>query len=105
MMDGVKDRGRSRNQRLLADALGPERANRGTVLDQDALDRRHVADRRDQIVVQVLALAGEELLHQREAKALRRATLDLAFDERRIDRPANVVRANEAQDFDTPELH
>ncbi len=85
--------------------LAPNGPTEERVLDQDALDRRHVANRRDQIVVQVLALAGEELLHQREAEALRRAALDLAFDQRRIDRPADVVRADETQHFDAPELH
>ena len=69
-------------QCLPADALGPVRADRGAIFDQDALHRRHVADCGDQIVVQVLALAGEELLHQREAEALRRAALDLAFDQK-----------------------
>ena len=104
VMDGVEDRRRGRDQRLLADALGAERADRRRVLDQDALDRRHVADGRDQIVVQVLALAGEELLHQREAEPLRGAALDLAFDQRRIDRAADVVRAGQPQHLHAAEL-
>ena len=79
VMDGVQDRGRGRDQRLLADALGAERADRRGVLDQDRLDRRHVADGRDQIVVQVLAAPRRELLHQRQAETLRDAALDLAL--------------------------
>ena len=85
--------------------LAPNGPTEERVLDQDAFDRRHVADGRDEIVVQVLALAGKELLHQRESEALRRAALDLAFDQRRIDRPADVVRADEAEHFHAPELN
>ena len=84
--------------------LAPNGPIGGRVLDQDALDRRHVADGRNEVVVQVLALAGEELLHQRETETLRGAALDLAFDQRRIDRAADVVRACEPQDFDAAEL-
>ena len=54
---------------------------------------RHVADGRDQIIVQVLAAAGMKLLHQREAEPLRDAAFDLAFHQRRVDRAADVVRA------------
>ena len=62
------------------------------------LDRRHVADRRDQVVVQVLAAAGDELLHQRHAEPLRDAALDLAFDQGRIDRAADIVGGRDLQD-------
>ena len=51
----------------------------------------HVADRRDQVVVQVLGAAGDVLLHQRHADALGDAALDLALDQRRVDRAADVV--------------
>src|SRR5476649_2185403 len=63
MVDGVENGRRSGNQRLLANALGAEWANRRSFLDQDGFNRRHIADRRDEIIVQVLALTGEEFLH------------------------------------------
>ena len=47
-----------------------------------AFDRRHVADGRDQIVVQILGAAGDVFLHQRHADALRDAAFDLALDQR-----------------------
>ena len=72
-------------------------AGRG-ILDQDAVDRRHVADGGDQVVVQVLAAAGEEFLHQREADALGDAALDLALDEGRVDGAADIVRGDDLQD-------
>ena len=61
------------------------------------VDRRHVADGRDQVVVQVVGAAGEVLLHQRQPEALRDAAVDLAFDLRRVDRAADVVRRRDAQ--------
>ena len=104
VVDRVEDRRRGRDQRLLADALGAERADRRGILDQDRFDRRHVADRRDQIVVQVLAAAGDELLHQRQAETLRDAALDLAFDQRRVDRAADIVRGDDLQHLDRAEF-
>src|SRR5215813_6133149 len=104
MMDRVEDRRRGRDQRRLADPLGAVRAERLAVLDQDHLDRRDVAERRDQVIVEVLGLAGVILLHQREADALGDPAMDLAFHLRRVDRPADVVRGGDLQELGRTEL-
>ena len=69
MADGIEDRRRRRDQHVLAQALGAERPLGIRHLDQYGLDVRHVADRRDEVVVQVLRAAGEIFLHQRHADA------------------------------------
>ena len=104
VMDGAEDRRRGRHQAGLADALGAGGAERLAILDQDALDLRHVADGRDQIVVQVLGAAGQIFLHQRQAQALGDAALDLAFDQGRIDGPADIVGGDDAQHLHRAEL-
>src|SRR5579883_203948 len=91
IVNRVQDRGSRRNDGLLADSFRPEWADGRRVLDQDGLNRRQVSDRRNQIVVEVLPLAGEELFHQRLTEALRRAALDLAFNQRGINGSADVV--------------
>ncbi len=63
----------------------------------------HVADGRDQIVVQVFRAAGNELLHQRHAEALRDAALHLALDQQRVDRLADIMRGDELQRPDIAE--
>ncbi len=95
--DRVQDGGGGGDQGGLADALGAVGAERVGVLDQDGLDRRHVADGRDEIVVQVLGPAGHVFLHQREPEALGDAAVDLALDQRRVDRAADVVGGDDAQ--------
>jgi hypothetical protein len=92
-----EDRRRGRDQGRLADALGAPRTERLRVLDQVHRDRRHVADRRDQVVVQVVGAAVDVLLHQRHPDALRDAAVDLAFDLRRVDRATDVVRGMDVQ--------
>ena len=42
--------------------------------------------------MQILALAGKELLHQRVPQTLRGAALDLSLNESRINGAANIVR-------------
>ena len=102
--DGVEDRRRGRDQHMLAQPLGAERSFRIGNLDQDGLDRRHVADGRDQIVVQILGAAGDVFLHQRHADALRDAALDLAFDQQRVDRLADIVRGGDLDQLHRAEL-
>ena len=46
--------------------------------------------------MEVVVAAGEVLLHQREPDPLRDAALDLALDQRRVDRAADVVRGRDA---------
>ena len=57
---------------------------------------------RDQVVgearVRDLAVARLDLLHQREAEALRDAALDLALDRERVDRLADVLRGADPDD-------
>ena len=84
--------------------LAPDGPERLAILDQDALDLGHVADGRDQIVVQVLGAAGEVFLHQRQAEALGDAALDLALDQGRVDRLADVVGGDHAQHLHRAEL-
>ena len=48
--------------------------------------------------------AGLDLLHQREAEALRGAALDLALDRQRVDRGADVLRGPDPDDARQPEL-
>ena len=56
---------------------------------------RHVERRRDQVVgearVRDQAVAGPDLLHQRQAEALGGAALDLTLDGERVDRLADVL--------------
>ena len=68
------------------------------------VDLRHVADGRDQVVVQVVGAAVDVLLHQRHADPLGDAAVDLAFDQRRIDRPADVVRRVDVEQLHRAEL-
>ena len=93
----VQDRGRGWNHRLLADPFGAERPDRRRIFDENRLDRRHVASGRNQIVMKVLAFAGEKLFHQRHAQALGDAAFDLSFNQRRIDGAADVVRGRDLQ--------
>ena len=77
-------------------------------LDELDLDGRHVERRREQVVgearVQDRAVAGHELLHQREPEALRGAALDLALDRERVDRLADVLRRADPDDARQAEL-
>ena len=50
--------------------------------------------------MQVLGAPWHELLHQGEAQALGDAAVDLALDLDRVDRPAHVVRRDDAADTD-----
>ena len=90
---------------MLAEPLGAERSFGVRHLDQDGLDRRHVADGRDQVVVQILGAAGNVFLHQRHADALRDAALDLAFGKQRVDRLADIVRGGDLDQLHRAELH
>src|ERR1700687_5604323 len=97
VVNRIQYRGRSRDYGLLSDAFRSEGADRRGVFDQNRFDQRNVAGCRDQIVVQILAFAGEELLHQCHAESLGNTALDLPFNQGRIDGPAHVVRGNDIQ--------
>ena len=91
----LEDGRRGRDQRRLADALGAEGTDGSAILDEDGLDLRHVAEGRDQIVVQILGPAGDVLLHQRQPQPLGDAAVDLAFDHCRIDGTADIMRGDD----------
>ncbi len=85
------------NHRLLADPFGAERADGRGIFDENRLDRRHVAGRRNQVVMKILAFAGKKFFHQRHPQALGGAAFDLSFNQRGIDGPADVVRGGDLQ--------
>ena len=98
IVNRVEDCGGGGNQGLLADAFRAVRTDRGWIFDEDGFDRGHIADRGDQIIVEILALAGKEFFHQSHAQALRGAAFDLAFDESGIDGAANIVGGDDSKD-------
>src|ERR1700730_19400770 len=100
IVDGVEDRGSSRNHSLLADSLGAERPNRRRVFDENRLNRRHVPSGGNQVVVKVLAFPGEEFLHERHPQTLRGAAFDLSLDEGRIDGTPDVGTGGDLQHAD-----
>ena len=94
-----------RNKRGLAHtfrAVGPEGFG---VFDQDNIDRRHVADGGDQIIVQIVGLARNVFFHQRHAQPLRDAAVNLPFDLLGIDRLANIVGGDDTQHFRDAQFH
>ena len=94
-------RGRDHGRRL-ADALDAVGRVGLGVLDQLALDRRHVERGRDQVVgearVRDQPVARPDLLHQRQAEPLCGAALDLPLDGERVDRLADVLRGADPDD-------
>src|SRR5882724_1467807 len=91
VVNGVQDGGSGWDHGLFADTFCAERADRGRVFDEDGFDGWDIADRGDEVVVQVLAFAGEKFFHECHAQALGYAALDLAFDETGVDSAAYVV--------------
>ena len=89
--DGPQDCRCGGDQRRLADTLGTKRSLGLAILDQMDLHGWHIANRGDEIVVQVLGTAGDEFLDQRQAQALGDAAVDLPFHQGRVDGPADVV--------------
>src|SRR5579883_658076 len=96
VIDGVENGGRRRDQRRLADALGAVGAERFRILYEEAFDGRHVAEGRNEIVVEILGAARQILLHEGEADALRDAAMDLPLDLARIDGAADIMRGDDA---------
>src|SRR5258708_6151601 len=64
IVKGIQNRWCRRNNRLLPDSLRSERAKRRFCLNQNRLNRRNVASRRNQIVVEIFSLPRKELFHQ-----------------------------------------
>ena len=99
--DRVVDRGRDRRRlrvvRHLADALRAVRSVGGGVLDHDRVDLRHVLHPGSEVgperaaAVVDLGVVRVAVLEDAEPEAHHRAALDLALDQRRVDRTADVV--------------
>ena len=53
--------------------------------------------------MQILGAAGEIFFHKRKAQPLRDAAMDLAFDQCRIDRAADIMGGDHADDLDEAE--
>src|SRR5215471_11565619 len=64
VVNRVQNRGSGGNHGLFADPFRAEWADRRGIFDQDGLDRRHVSGRRNQVVMEILAFAGEEFFHE-----------------------------------------
>src|SRR5579872_5013790 len=81
---GRRDRRSRREGRRLAHAAQPVRRRRVRVLEDLHAERRHVQDRRQQVVgegrIADLPVLGDDLLQQRQAEALGRSALQLAFE-------------------------
>ena len=97
VVDRRGDDGADRIGAAFAGAFEPERVERrGRVLGDQRLDGRHLARGRHQIIgkrdrERLAAAVVEKFLQQRAADALRDAAGDLALDQHRIDRLADVV--------------
>src|SRR6478609_11635412 len=108
--DGVVDRRRDRRRlrvvRHLADAFRPVRPGLGGVLDDDRVDLRQSLDPgrevRAELAAAVLSarVVGVALLEHAQAEAHQSAALDLALDQRRVDRAADVEALPEMLDAD-----
>jgi hypothetical protein len=105
---GRGDGGRCDDGGRLANALDAIRRVGLGFIDEHRLDRRHVERRRQQVVGEARvpdhAVLYLELLHQREADALRGAALDLAVDGERVQRAADVLRRADPDEPRQPEL-
>src|SRR6476661_8002042 len=104
VMYGIQNGRGGRDDCLFADAFRAEWADGRWIFDQDRFDGRHVSSGRDEVVVQVLALAGEEFFHERMAESLRGTAFNLAFDQCWIDGAAHVVSGCDLEDFDRAEF-
>src|SRR5258708_25126982 len=97
VVDRVRDGGRLRVVRHLADRLGAERTVLGRILEDHVVELRQILERRAEIRTELPAamvdrrIARITVLEQSEPEAHDRAALDLPFDERRIDRTTDVV--------------
>src|SRR3954463_4303285 len=107
VVNRVGNRRRLRVVRHLADRLRTERPVLGRVLDDHVVDLREVLHRGPEIRAELAAaklgrrVVRIALLGQPEPKAHDRAALDLPFDERRVDRAADVIDLDELRDEDT----
>src|SRR5215469_263088 len=94
VVNGIQDRGSSRDNGVLAQAFRSAGSNRSRLLDKNRFHGRQVSNGRYQIVVKVFTPAGNKFLHQGEAQALGNASLNLAFGKPRIDGTTRVMRGS-----------
>ena len=101
----VRDRGRGRDDRRLAEALRADvRQVRVGDVDEVDHDLGHVGDGRQLVVVEVRVdrdagrRVDDELLGERERHALQHAALDLARGGQRVDDPPDVVHGDDPLD-------
>jgi hypothetical protein len=102
-VDRVGDRRHRRHDVDFADALGAVGVRRVRDLDEDRLDHRHVGRDRHPVVeeagvVEPAIAIVDVFLVERPADALRDAALDLALDIGGVDRLADILRCDKAQD-------
>src|SRR5262245_33769999 len=104
VVHGGGDRRRLRVVRHLADPFRAVRAVRGRVLEDDRVDLRQPLDPGGEVRAELRAavlgtgVVRVALLEHPEAEAHERAALDLALDQRRVDRPADVEALPEVLD-------
>src|SRR5207302_5808991 len=98
VVNRVQDGRSCRNHCLLANTLGAKWADGRGIFYKDGLNRRHVAGGWNQIVMKILALAGEELLHQGHPQTLGSTPLDLSLDEYWVDGAADIMCGGNFQD-------
>ena len=102
------DRGGRCDRRRLGDAVEPVGRVRLGELEDLGAHRRHVEDRRNQVVGEggvAKAAVGElDLLHQREPEPLGDPALDLPLHRDRVDGPADVLRGGDLDHPHQPEL-
>ena len=77
--DGIQDGRCGGDQYMLAQTFRTVWSMRVGHFDNDRFDLRHIANSRDQVVVQVLGVTGSVVFHQCHTDTLRHATFNLAF--------------------------
>ena len=104
LVDATKDGWRRSAQRRLADALRPPGPGGLGLLDDIRLDRWHVPDGGDQVIVQIFGFAGDIFFHEGQAEPLRDATMNLPFDLLRIERAPHVMGGGDAGDLNRAQI-
>src|SRR5579871_505626 len=105
VVDRIQNCRRSWNYRLLSNSLGAKRSNRRWLFDQNRFDLRHVSGRWNQVIMQILSLAGKEFFHQRHAEPLRDPAFNLSLDQRWIDCPPDIMSCCHLQHPDGSQFH
>ena len=75
---------------MFTQPLGASRSEGIRHLDDDAFDFRHITNRGDQIIMQVLCSTGNVFFHQGKTDPLCDPTLDLALHQKWVDGMADI---------------